>query len=240
MTDEPVEPDAGAGVDTSTAAPGRTCARGSRAFLGRTVHWLAADAGVRQFLDVGAGPPTAGDTHEVAQRVAPDARTVCVDHDPLVLAQAGAQLSGADAPHYLDADMHDPAGIVAGAKRVLDLHRPVAVLFVDVLGHVTDLDDARDVVRYLMDRTCAGSYLVVGDATHALAPAAVRHARPAYGGPVPYATREPVEIESFFEGLEFVGPGVVPVSRWRPDAAADADGDDSPPIDAFGGVGRKP
>jgi S-adenosyl methyltransferase len=245
MTDEPAEPDARAGVDTATphpapagADPAATAvARGSRAFLGRTVRWLAADAGVRQFLDVGAGPPSAGGTHEVARRVAPDALTVCVDHDPLVLAQAGAGPAGA---HYVEADMHDPAGIVCGARQVLDLHRPVAVLFVGVLGHIGDLDDARDLVRYLVDRTCPGSYLVVGEGTHALAPATARPGRAVHRGPVPYVTREPVEIESFFEGLEFVGPGLVPVSRWRPDTADDgADDRGSPPVDAFGGVGRK-
>jgi hypothetical protein len=229
--------DRAAGDARAAVEPGVVAvARGSRAFLGRTVRWLAGTAGVRQFLDIGSGLPTAGSTHQVAQRVAPDSRVVYVDHDPLVLVQAKGLLTSSPegATHFLDADLHDPAGLLRAAGQLLDLHRPVAVLFLGVLGHVADLDDARDVVRYVMDRTCAGSYLVVGDGTHVTA--ADRRGRPrcTHIGALPYFTRDPQDVESFFEGLDFVEPGFVPVPQWRPEP-----GDDPAPVEAFGGVGRK-
>jgi hypothetical protein len=232
--------DRAAGDAWSAVDPGIvTVVRASRAFLERTVRWLAGPAGVRQFLDIGSGLPTAGNTHQVAQRVAPRSRVVYVDHDPLVFAHAQSLLNGTPegGTHFLDADLHDPAGLVKAAAELLDLDQPVAVLFMGVLGHVADLEDARDAVRYVVDRTCPGSYLAVEDGTHVVDGDAVRRAGQAYAGAgalLPYYTREPYEIESFFEGLEFVEPGFVPVPQWRPDPGAD-----TTPVDAFGGVGRK-
>jgi O-methyltransferase involved in polyketide biosynthesis len=228
-----------AGDAWAAADPGVVAvARGSRAFLGRTVRWLAEEAGIRQFLDIGAGLPSAGNTHQVAHRVAPGSRVVYVDHDPLVLVQAKGLLAGGPPgrAHFLDADLLDPAGLLKAAGGLLDLDRPVAVLLLGVLGHVPDLDDARDVVRYLMDRTCRGSYLAVQDATRLVDDAAVREAQRRYAdtGAMPYRTRDPQDIESFFEGLEFVEPGLVPVQQWRPDPDTDP-----APVDAWGGVGRK-
>lgn len=156
----------------------------------------------------------------------------------MVLARARRLL--ADRPggttHYLDADLDDPAGLLRATAGLIDPDRPVGVLFLGVLGHVADLDDARDVVRYLMDRTCPGSYLVVGDGTHVLSGDAARKAQRQYAetGALPYTTREPQDIESFFEGLDFVEPGCVPVPQWRPDPGAD-----TAPVDAHGGIGRK-
>jgi SAM-dependent methyltransferase len=213
--------------------------RESRAFLGRAVGFLADEAGVRQFLDIGAGLPTVENTHQIVQRTAPDAAVVCVDHEPEVVAHAERLLAAAaaDTTRFVDADIADPAGLLGRVAGHIDLHRPVAVLLMGVLGHIADLDEARDLVRYVMDRTCPGSYLVLADGTHVVAGEAVRKAGAQYAGTgaVPYTTREPHEIESFFEGLEFVAPGCVPVSRWRPEPP---DAEPSP-VDSFGGVGRR-
>lgn len=221
-------------------------ARASRAFLVRSVTWLAAEAGIRQFLDVGTGLPTADNTHEVAQRVAPDARIVYVDHDPLVLAHARALLSStsAGATRYLDADMRHPDVVVAGAREILDLSRPVALLFMGVLGHIADLDEARSLVSTILDALPSGSYLVINDGTHVIAGDAVQQAAEEYAdtGAIRYRTRAPEEIESFFDGLEWVEPGFVSVPLWRPDAPTGLSsiGERAPePVDAFGGVARK-
>lgn len=221
-------------------------ARASRAFLNRTVRYLAGEVGIRQFLDVGTGLPTADNTHQVAQRVAPDAKIVYVDHDPLVLAHARALLVGTQegATHYLDADMRDPKSLLDGARKILDFDQPIALLFMGVLGHIPDLDQARALVRVLLASLSPGSYLVINDGTHLVAGESVQQAQQEYSdtGAIPYRTRTPAEIESFFEGLELVEPGFVSVPLWRPDIAADvpAIGKGSPsPVDAFGGVARK-
>ncbi|WP_214404249.1 SAM-dependent methyltransferase [Pseudonocardia lacus] len=213
--------------------------RESRAFLGRAVETLARQEGVRQFLDVGAGLPAVENTHQIVQRTAPDAVVVCVDHEPEVVAHAERILAdgAAGATRFVDADILDPGGMLRLVGEHIDLNRPVAVLMMGVLGHIPDLDEARDLVRYVMDRTCPGSFLVAADGTHVVVGEAVRKAGAEYAdtGAVPYTTREPHEVESFFEGLEFLPPGCVPVSRWRP-----APGDGVPAaVDGFGGVGRK-
>jgi O-methyltransferase involved in polyketide biosynthesis len=224
--------DAWLAVDPGMAA----VARESRAFLRRTVRFLAAEAGVRQFLDIGSGLPTAQSTHQVAQAVAPESVVVYVDHDPLVQAHAEVLLTGARATHFLDADVQDPSGLVKRVVEILDPGRPAAVLLLGVLGHLEDLDEARDLVRYVVDRTCPGSYLVVADAGRVHSPAAMAQAQRVYRetGASPYTFREPAEIESFFEGLDWVEPGFVPIIRWRPDGPAPPR-----PIEAYGGVGRR-
>jgi SAM-dependent methyltransferase len=213
--------------------------RESRAFLGRAGRFLAADAGVRQFLDIGAGLPAVENTHQIVTRLAPDATVVCVDHEPAVVAHAERLLADepATTTRFVDADILDPAGLLRSVAEHIDLRRPVAVLLMGVLGHIPDLDEGRDLVRYVMDRTCPGSYLVLADGTHVVVGEAVHKACAAYAGTgaVPYTTREPHEIESFFEGLEFVEPGFVSVSQWRPDP----DRGDPALVDSFGGVGRK-
>jgi hypothetical protein len=211
-------------------------ARASRRFLTRAVRYLAGEAGVRQFLDVGTGLPTADNTHEVAQRVAADARVVYVDNDPVVLAHARALLTSArGVTAYVDADLHEPGRILEAAARTLDFTQPVALMLMGILGHVTDDDEARSILKRLLDTLPPGSYLALYDGTDT-DPAGVE-AQEQYNqsGAVPYRLRSPEQIAGFFQGLELVEPGVVSTSRWRPD------GDGLPPeTDAYGGVGRKP
>jgi hypothetical protein len=217
-------------------------ARTVRAFLGRTVRHLAGEAGVRQFLDIGTGLPTAGNTHEIAQSVAPDARVVYVDNDPLVLAHARALLTSTPEgeTEYLHADMHDSTALIERAAAVLDLTQPVAVYFIGVLGHVPDLSEARALVSGLMDRMPSGSYLTLCDGTHAEQDGGrYQQAQDEYAetGAVPYRTRSRDELASFFDGLEWVEPGFVSVPLWRPEPGEIGE---SRPVDAFGGVARKP
>jgi len=214
-------------------------ARASRQFLVRSIRYLAAEAGVRQFLDVGTGLPTADNTHEVAQRVAPESHIVYVDNDPLVLIHARALLTGnpLGATDYIDADLHDPDRILREAARTLDFTKPVALVLSGVLGHVADTDDARGLIRSLMDPLPSGSYLSLNDGTSVVAGPEADKALDEYAdtGAVPYRNRTPEVIASFFAGLELVDPGVVSVPHWRPDPGAEPRD-----VDAFGGVGRKP
>ncbi|MFE0426369.1 SAM-dependent methyltransferase [Streptomyces sp. NPDC058953] len=212
-------------------------ARTSRLFLGRAVRYLAAEQGVRDFLDIGTGLPTADNTHEVAQRVAPDSRIVYVDNDPLVLAHARALLTSTSQGRtaYIDADLYDPARVVAQAKETLDLSRPVALMMLNVLGHVADHGRAKALVDAVMAELPSGSHLVISDST-STSPGMVA-ASEAYNksGAVPYYVRRVEEIAGFFDGFELVDPGVVPVTRWRP-----ADGAEPEQVDAYCAVGRKP
>jgi O-methyltransferase involved in polyketide biosynthesis len=216
-------------------------ARNSRLFLARAIRYLAVEAGVRQFLDVGTGLPTAENTHEIAQRIAPQARVVYVDNDPLVLTYARALLTGspAGATAYLDADLHDPDQITAAAARTLDFSQPVALILNGVMGHVPDTGEARSIVRHLVGALPLGSYLSLMDGTSVLAGNPAEQAQRGYNesGAIPYTLRTPGEIASFFDGLELVEPGVVSCTHWRPDP-----GPSGPPaeVDAFGGVGWKP
>ena len=214
-------------------------ARASRQFLTRAVGYLAGEARIRQFLDVGAGLPTADNTHEVAQRAAPESRIVYVDNDPLVQAHARALLtsSAEGATSYVDADLREPERILEAAAETLDLARPVALMLMGVLGHVGDYQQAQAVVRRLLAPLPPGSYLVLNDGTDTVDPVfAEAQRRYNESGAVPYHLRSPAQIAGFFEGLELVEPGVVPVPHWRPA------GGDGPPAEgyAFGGVGRKP
>ncbi|MEU2283373.1 SAM-dependent methyltransferase [Streptomyces sp. NPDC013178] len=212
----------------------------SRAFLGRAVRHLAGERGIRQFLDVGTGLPTADNTHEVAQRVAPDSRVVYVDNDPIVLAHANALLTSTPEGRtaYLDADLYDPEAVLEAAAGTLDLSRPVALMILNTLGHVADHSLARDLVRRLMAGLPSGSHLVISDST--ATSEGMIAASEAYNasGAVPYYVRSVEEITGFFDGLELVDPGIVQVTKWRPEP-----GDSANPavsVDAYGGVGRKP
>jgi hypothetical protein len=212
-------------------------ARAGRYFLARAVRFLAGEAGVRQFIDVGTGLPAADNTHEVAQRVAPECRVVYVDNDPLVLVHARALLASVPqgACDYVDADMRDPAAILAAAARTLDLTRPVGVLFMGVLGHVPDYDESRAIVAAMLDGVPAGSYLALKDSTGGRARSRANDQYEQTGA-VPYVSRTPEQLEGYFAGLELVPPGVVPVGDWRPDPSP------FPPaqVDSLAGVGRKP
>ncbi|HYH31487.1 MAG TPA: SAM-dependent methyltransferase [Pseudonocardia sp.] len=223
-----------------------TAARETRAFLARVVRHLAGECGIRQFLDVGTGLPTANNTHEVAQSVAPDANVVYVDNDPLVLAHARALLTSTPQgrTRYLDADMNEPQTVLRGAADVLDLTRPVAVLFFGVLGHVADTAHARNLVRELLAAMPSGSYLALSDGVPT-EQATAAHDNYADSGAVPYNLRAPDELRSFFDGLEFVEPGFGPVPEWRPELGAAAEvpvigGSTTVPDAPWGGVARKP
>jgi hypothetical protein len=216
-------------------------ARSSRAFLDRAVTFMA-ESGVRQFLDVGTGLPAERNTHEVAHAAAPDARVVYVDNDPMVLAHArvilAAQRSGGAVPPILDVDLHDPDRVLAEASAHLDLDRPVGLILMNILGHVADLAEAREIVARLVRGLAPGSYLAVADGTNVVDGPAFDRAIALWNeaGSLPYHLRKPQEIEQFFEGLELIEPGVVSCSLWRPGVpVVGTDG----AVDEFCGVGRK-
>ncbi|MCT9140111.1 MULTISPECIES: SAM-dependent methyltransferase [Streptomyces] len=215
-----------------------TIARGSRAFLGRTIRHLVREAGVRQFLDVGTGLPTVDNTHEVAQRLAPESRVVYVDNDPLVLAHARALLTSTPegATAYEPISLFEPERIIEAAGKTLDLTRPTALILSGILGHVADYDQARDLVRRLLAGLPAGSHLSLNEGSRGTDPA-YEQAQDAYNetGAVPYFLRPVEQIEAFFEGLELVEPGVVSVPLWHPEPGASTEA-----IGQHGGLGRKP
>jgi hypothetical protein len=212
-------------------------AKAGRYFLARAVRFLAGEAGVRQFIDVGTGLPAADNTHEVAQRVAPECRVVYVDNDPLVLVHARALLAATPqgSCDYADADMRDPAAILAAATRTLDLEQPVAVLFIGVLGHIADYDESRAIVAAMLGGVPAGSYLALRESVGGQARTRANE-RYEQTGAVPYMSRTAGQVEGYFAGLDLVSPGVVPVGDWRPDPSP------FPPVqvDSLAGVGRKP
>jgi O-methyltransferase involved in polyketide biosynthesis len=217
----------------------------TRRFLIDTVHQLAADYGIRQFLDIGTGLPTADNTHDVAQRVAPQARIVYVDNDPVVISHAQALLAGTPegVTAYLDADLRDPAKILAEAAHVLDFSRPIAVLLVGVLHFIADSDDPHGIVKRLMDAVPSGSYLVIVHGASDIQAEAVAESSRLYNqmSSVPYTPRSHEQVARFFEGLDLVDPGVVPIgyraASGEPDApvGGPADGGTS-----YCGIGRKP
>jgi hypothetical protein len=215
-------------------------ARASRRFLTRAVRWLAGEAGIRQFLDIGTGLPTADNTHEVAQRVAPESRVVYVDNDPVVLAHARALLTSTKGTTaYIDADLHDPGKILAVAPRTLNFTQPIGLMMLGILGHIGDDDEARSIVERLVEGLPSGSYLTLCDGTNIISEAGVEAQR-LYNqsGAVPYRLRRPDQIAEFFEGLELVAPGVVSCPRWRPDATELASRVPAE-MDQFAGVARK-
>ncbi|WP_369166737.1 SAM-dependent methyltransferase [Streptomyces sp. R28] len=211
-----------------------------RAFLVRTVEYLVGEAGIRQFLDVGTGLPTANNTHEVAQRLVPETRIVYVDHDPVVLAHAEALLTSTPegATDYIDADLREPEAILEQAAKTLDFTQPVALILLGITAHVTD-DTVYDIVGRLVDALPAGSYLVLCDDTEVLNPQQMREMIEQWNeaSDNPRVNRSPEELARFFAGLELLEPGVVSVSRWRPSES----GEQAPAeVDDFGGVARKP
>jgi S-adenosyl methyltransferase len=214
-------------------------AKQSRQFLMRAVHYLAAEAGIRQFLDIGTGLPTLQNTHEVAQAAAPDSKIVYVDNDPVVLAHARALLINTTAEgvtKYIDADYNDPELIVARARNILDFTRPIAVMFMGVLGHVADCDDARAIVERVMAATPAGSHLVLWENTDTTDTARAAAERYALSGAVPYRLCSPTQVAGFFDGLELVEPGVVPLNQWNP---TPIEVGTIEPLDAYAAIGRK-
>jgi S-adenosyl methyltransferase len=216
-------------------------AQADRAFLGRAIHYLAGPEGVRQFLDIGTGLPTADNTHEVAQRVAPESRIVYVDNDPLVLVHARALLASTPqgSCDYVDGDVHDPEKILADAARTLDLAQPVALMLLGILHHVPDLDEAYSIVRRLVAALAPGSFLVINHSTSAVSGAAMEEAVRHWNqvGTPSMTLRTPEQIALFLDGLDVVPPGVVSCSRWRP-VPGPAPGIPAE-VDEFCGVARK-
>jgi hypothetical protein len=215
-------------------------AREQRVFLGRAVGFLAGHAGIRQFLDIGAGLPAADNTHEVAQRIAPGSVVVYVDNDPVVRTHAEALLTSTIGPCvFIEADVRDPGRIISSAATVLDLRQPVGLILAGILGHLPDDAQARDVVRQLTGPLASGSYLVITDGVD-IDPAGNK-AQEIYNqqSPVPYHLRGPEQLTGFFAGTELVGPGVVSCPRWRP-AAGPAAGPVAGDVAVYGGVARTP
>jgi hypothetical protein len=197
-------------------------ARANRAFLGRAVRYLAGEAGMRQFLDIGTGIPTAGNTHQVAQSVAPESRVVYVDYDPVVLAHARALLTSgeAGATEYIDADLRDTGAILAQAAELLDFSQPVAVTLVSVLHAIPDADDPQAIVARLMDAVPSGSYLALSHlGTDLLDPEQQRGLEGVTGrmSQQQYAYRSRDQIARFFAGMDLMEPGIVRVEQWRAD-----------------------
>jgi hypothetical protein len=214
--------------------------RANRAFLRRAVTWLAAEAGIGQFLDVGTGLPTSPNVHEVAQAVIPSARIVYVDNDPLVLSHARALLTSGPQGKtaYADADLRAPDQILAQAAATLDFTQPVALLLVGTL-HLIDDEDPGGIIARLMQALAPGSYLVVN------APASDVHTqvaaegarRLAEMGSTPVTRRSRQEAAAFFAGLDLVAPGVVQTHRWRSDPGISTEEYE---VSAWAAVGRKP
>ena len=193
-------------------------ARAVRLFLIDAVHQLATEHGVRQFLDIGTGLPTADNTHDVAQRAAPESRIVYVDYDPVVLTHAQALLTSSPEgmTDYIQADLRDTDTILKGAARTLDFTRPVAVMLIAVLHFIPDADDPYAIVDRLMDAVPSGSYLVMAHAASDIDPEATAEMARRYNkmssATITPRTRD--QIARFFDGLDLLPPGLVPISKW--------------------------
>jgi hypothetical protein len=215
-------------------------ARADRVFLGRAVRYLAGEAGIRQFLDIGTGLPTADNTHEVAQRVAPESRIVYVDNDPLVLVHARALLTSTPegVTDYLDADMRAPDAILAQAAQTLDFSQPIALTMLGVVIFISDDEDPYGIVRRYVDAVPSGSYLVL---SHTITSPTMPDVDAAVAfwnehGTPKLTQRTPEQLLRFFDGLELLEPGVVSCSRWRPDVTPWGQPRE---VAMFGGIARK-
>jgi len=214
--------------------------RANRAFLGRAVRYLAADAGMRQFLDIGTGIPTSGNTHEIVQAIAPQSRVVYVDYDPVVLAHARALLVSSDvgATAYIDADLRDTDRILAQAAELLDFSQPVAITLLAILHGIPDADDPHAIVAKIMHTAAPGSYLAV---SHSGSDLFVQDTKETFSNVInetiqqQYTPRSREQVARFFAGTELVAPGLVPVEEWRPDPAMANAGTSA----VYGAVGRK-
>ncbi|MGW0825414.1 SAM-dependent methyltransferase [Streptomyces sp. NPDC002845] len=214
-----------------------TMARASRTYLIRTVTFVARDCGIRQFLDIGTGLPTYDNTHQVAQKVAPESRIVYVDNDPLVLRHAQALLTSTPegVTDYVDADLHDPDTILEAVGKILDFSRPVGLMLMGILGHIQDYEEAKSIVRRLQAALPSGSYFVHYDSTDT--DQELKRAQDGYDdtGAIPYVLRSPEQLAAYYEGLELLEPGIVSCPLWRPEP-----GTAPVPTDVYGGVAYKP
>jgi hypothetical protein len=231
-----------AATQAIAAFPGLAAwARNNRAFLARAVQYLVSEAGVRQFLDIGTGLPTEENTHEVAQRIAPESRIVYVDNDPVVLVHARALLTSSPegATAYIQADLRDPDTILKAAAATLDFTRPVAVMLLAILHVVPSADDPWEVVGRIMTALPSGSYLVISHPASDIHTAQIAEMTKRFNqrlGNVVSAGRTREEVARFFAGLELVEPGIVAAPQWRPAAAPSGPADDP----TYAAVGRKP
>ncbi|MGW3144962.1 SAM-dependent methyltransferase [Streptomyces sp. NPDC001177] len=214
-------------------------ARANRAFMRRATRLLVRETGIRQFLDIGTGIPTEPNLHQIAQSVAPDARVVYVDNDPIVLAHAGALLRGTPegVTEYVQADAREPRAILEQAARVLDFGRPVALSLIALLHFIADDDGAGELVGVLVDALAPGSCLVLSAMTADFEPENVGRGIAAYAaGGVTLVARSHDEFGRFFKGLDLMAPGIVSVTDWRPEDG----GDGEEPVSLYGGVALKP
>jgi hypothetical protein len=216
-------------------------AQANRAFLGRVVRFLAGEAGIRQFLDIGTGIPTAGNTHQVAQAIAPESRVVYVDYDPVVLAHARALLdsTAAGATQYIDADLRDTGTILDEAGQLLDFTQPVAVTLIAILHAIPGSDDPHAIVARVMDAVPSGSYLALSHlGREFLPPETLRQMEDLSRGNIQqqfvYRSRE--QVARFLTGLELAEPGMVPIEGWRPESGEAGTGKSA----LWGAVARKP
>ena len=194
-------------------------AKYGRDFLGRAMRFLAGEAGVRQFLDVGTGVPTADNTHEVAQSIAPESRIVYVDNDPIVLVHARSLLTSTPegATDYVDADVHDPDTILREAGRTLDFGEPVGLMLIGIMNFVLDNEESRDIVARLLAPLAPGSYLTIQHPASEDAGMVECIRRWNEVGKDKLTCRSRAEVAGYFAGLEMVEPGVVTLNEWRPD-----------------------
>jgi hypothetical protein len=229
-------------MSIETGAP--RAARANRRFMQRATRRLAREAGIRQFLDLGTGIPTEPNLHQIAQSVAPDARVVYVDNDPIVLAHAEALLRGTPegVTEYLQADARDPAAILEQARRILDFDRPIALSLIALLHFVADEDGAYELVDTLVEALAPGSCLVLSAMTADFEPENVRRGIAAYAaGGVTLVARSQAEMGGFFRGLEVMEPGIVSVADWHPELGPGGESPDGEgPVSLYGGVGIKP
>jgi hypothetical protein len=217
--------------------------RANRNFMARVARYLAAEQGIRQFLDIGTGLPTSPNLHEIAQEVAPESRIAYVDNDPIVLVHARALLTSTPEGQttYLDADLRDPDAILESRqlRETLDLDRPIAVTVFAILHFITDDAVAQDIIDRLMRPLPPGSILALSACTADSAPEEVSAGVAAYNANgIPLVARDRAEVERFFDGLELLDPGVVLVNHWHPDDLAASEVDAH--VHMYGGIARKP
>jgi S-adenosyl methyltransferase len=216
-------------------------ARANRAFLARVVRYLAGECGIRQFVDIGPGLPAPGNTHDVAQAIAPQSRIVYVDNDPLVLVHARALLTSTPqgSCDYLDADVRDTPAVLTGAGQTLDFTQPAAVLLIAVMHFLPDADDPATVLAALARPLAPGSFVAISHLTADFAPGPVSAGVSAYNATVPTAVipRSHTQVSALFGGLPLVPPGVVPLAEWRPPMAGPGG---RAPCDMYAGLARVP
>ncbi|MCM3882577.1 SAM-dependent methyltransferase [Frankia sp. R82] len=220
-----------------------TSMRTNRRFMARQARVLATEYGFRQFLDIGTGLPTPPNLHEVVQEVAPQARVVYVDNDPIVLVHARALLSSSaeGRTSYLDADFANPKSIIEAPQllETLDLGQPVAVSLIAIVHFIVDDDVVRDLIGQIMRPLVSGSILALSTCTADSAPEEVHRGVAAYNASgIPLVARDKARVERLFDGLELIDPGVVLVNRWHPDEIAAAT--DDAHVHMYGGIARKP